>query len=1097
MSTPALMDLLKFLENQIDKLAVGTLTLGKKKFFREVFFQGEFMYLVGEKFSGRVPMAHLSELGIPGDRLSIEKFEMLLRTTERKRQLLAQVLHDSGVLDEAEFKAAAVENLAEEIAELLFQDSETVHFQEGRVPEYLLRCEELPMRMPVPVSMILHELQRRTEQAGAFNHLVPSQEEIFVLTEKGMAAKHARETDLLTRRVLELIDGLRDLRSVLADTDFYEFHVLTTVARALEQGFLKKTIHPELKGLATKSFSPRDAKKHLTSFINAVKFGVDELAARERLAVVYEKLGKVDNAVIQHNFIGDAFYRMHKTAKAIKAYQRAVRLKPDETLITEKVLRIYREAASEELENGNIEHAVQLLEGALMIRPDDREVFGQTMELLIREKQLDQLASLCAKITARAKETQTPEVAIHAWSEVTRKLPRSTLFRKKLINLYVDLNLQQDASSEMELLAGQYVEQGNSTKALELLDKLRRMGTAGNQSRILRRRVASKNRKNPKRRRALRTFALAFTVFFLSYQGWSYLAWTDLRRNVAIAHTLPRGHGNPTQLSPGQKELHSARLIKACREYCQKFPLTVFHLEASRLENSLREEFEVVNARRAERKRALLDRAHLLAREGKAEATIALLRPLLSLEEKDSFLIEAQKIRARVIQHDRSAVELYEAGQALEKKEDWRGAYRAYRQLRLDFPHSRLVGELKLPIVIESVPLGAEIRQAHPQPVRVLGTTPHVIAMEPDESIAIEVSLDGYDPLAVTIEESAGEPPTFLLSRQQSWELSLDSVARVKPTLAGKMLFLGTSSGTLYGLQAATGQRTWRTSSVDETTSLVAPMVLTPEGLFTLWNDGKLQYRSPLPALQIKGAAPEPQPKILADWFMESLATSHTHLMASKSMVVVGTRSGQLRAYQEKRPSPAWVVTLESPPENISDIERDLLVTTQRGDVMRIDTSSHVVSWKHEFSPALISGALYNGKTVTVATTKNELVFLDPADGSALKTARLPAAAKIYTDSAARKIFVVNAPGMISLLSCESAEVLKTVQLPVKVEQLKPVTSALGVVHQEGKGLLLIDPETLRPIWATTTHHSILTVAADANWVAVTTDNGELRVYPR
>jgi len=1099
-NTADLMDVLKFLETQINKLAVGTLTLGKKEFFREVFFQGEFMYLVGEKFSGRVPVTNLAKLGIPGDRLSLEKFETLVRTTERKRQLLAQVLHDRGVIEEAEFKSAAVENLAEEIVDLLFRNSGSFHFQEGRVPEYLLRCEEIPMRVPVPVSMIWNELQRRAEQTNAFEQLVPSQEEIFVLTEKGMAAKHAKETDILTRRVLELIDGLRDLRSILTDTYFYEFYVLSAVAKALEKGFLKKTIHPELKGLATKNFSRKDAEKHLPHFRNAVKFGVDELAARERLAVVYEQLGKIDDAVIQYNFIGDALYRMHKAAKAIKAYQRAVQLKPGEILITEKITRIYREAASEELGNGNAAHAIQLLEGALRIRPDDREIFGQTMQLLIREKQLDQLTNLCDKITERAKERRTPEVAIHAWSEVTRELPRNTVFRKKLINLYLDFNLPGDASSEMEMLAKQYIERGQNDKALELLDKLRRMGTGGGETKLLRQRMEGKSkdkRKKPKPRRALRKFALVFTVFFVAYQGWGYFAWTDMRRNIAVADALPRGQGDPNELAPGPRELYNARLMKACEEYCQKFPLTVFHVEASRLETALRKEFEAVHARRTERKRAILDKARLLAKEGKAEATLALLQPLLHLQEKDAFLREAQELRARVSQHGQSAVELYEKGKALEKKEDWGGACRAYRQLRSDFPHSELVGGLQLPIWVESIPNGAEIRKTHPQQGSVLGTTPHVIAMRPDESIVIELRLQGYDPLAVTIDESAREPAAFLLSRQHSWEIPLDGVARVKPTLADEMIFLGTSSGTLYGLKAATGQEAWRASGTDATTSLVAPMMLISEGLFTLWNDGRLQCRSPFPAMSLKGSGPEPEPRVLADWFMESLATSHAHLMESESLVVVGTRSGQLRAYQAKKSSPAWVMTLENPPEKISDIEGGLLVTTQRGNVLRIDTNSHVVSWNHEFSPARVLDAFYNGKTVTVATTKNEIAFLDAADGSALDTVRLPAAARIYTDSAERRILVVNARGRVSLLSSESAEVLKTVNLPVKIEQLTPVTSALGIVHQDGRGLLLVDSETLEPIWATRTRHSILSVAADASWVAVTTDNGGLRVYPR
>jgi outer membrane protein assembly factor BamB/tetratricopeptide (TPR) repeat protein len=895
-----------------------------------------------------------------------------------------------------------------------------------------------------------------------------------------------------------LVDGLRDLRSILADTYFYEFHVLAAIAKAMEKGFLKKTIHPELKGLATQTFSRQDAEDHLPHFRNAVKFGVDELAARERLAVVYEKLGKVDDAVIQYNFIGDALYRMQKAAKAIKAYQMAVQLKPGEILITEKITRIYREAASQELGKGNVEHAVQLLEGALRIRPDDREMFVQTMQLLIQEKRLDQLADLCHNITARAKETRTPEVAIHAWRDVSRELPRNTLFRKKLINLYLDFNLPAEAGSEMEILAKQYIERGQDDKARELLDKMRRMGTAGNETKILRRQMAGKNkRKNPRRGHAVRRFAAVLTLFVLVYQGWGHFAWTDLSNKIAVANSLPRGQDDAKDLAPGPRELHSARLMKACDTYCQSFPLTVYHLEARRLATTLREEFEGVHAQRAERKRAILDEARLLAQEGKVEATLALLQPLLNLQEKDAFLTKAQELRDQINTHSQSAVELYEKGRALEKKEDWRGAYHAYHQLSREFPRSALVDGLKLPILMESVPSGAEIHQTHPLHGQVLGTTPQVISLRPEESISIEVRLPGYDPLAVEIDEGAGQPSAVLLSRQHAWELPLEGAARMRPTLANDMLFVGTNSGTLYGLKMATGLEAWRVSGADRTTSLVAPIVVTAEGLFILWNDGRLQCRMPFPTMSLKGSGPELEPQVLGDWFMESLATSHAYSIESESLVVVGTRSGQLRAYDEKKPTPAWVMTLENPPETISSIERDLLVTTQGGNVLRIGINSHAVSWKHEFGPTPVLDAFYNGKTVTVATSKNEIAFLDAANGSTLDTVRLPAAARIYTNSTERRIFVVNAHGRVSLLASESAEILKTVKLPVQIEQLEPVAGALGIVHQNGRGLLLVDAETLEPIWATTTRHAILSVAADANWVAVTMNNGGLRVYPR
>ena len=73
------------------------------------------------------------------------------------------MLHDQGIIDDEELRAAAAAHLIEEILDLLCQDAGSFHFQEGRVPEYLLRCEEITVRVPLPIETILVELRKRKE----------------------------------------------------------------------------------------------------------------------------------------------------------------------------------------------------------------------------------------------------------------------------------------------------------------------------------------------------------------------------------------------------------------------------------------------------------------------------------------------------------------------------------------------------------------------------------------------------------------------------------------------------------------------------------------------------------------------------------------------------------------------------------------------------------------------------------------------------------------------------------------------------------------------------------------------------------------------
>src|SRR2546426_844955 len=288
------MELVKLIENQLKKKAVGTLTLGKKKFFREVFFEGDSIYLVGQVFSGKIALGKLLSIGVLGQRLSLEKFEGLVLNTDLTHRMLPQVLHEQGLLNDAELRDLVEEQLTEEIVDLLFRNPGSFHFQEGRVPEYLLKYEEITTRVPVSLVKIFEEMRRRTELAAAHDILIPSYEEVFILTEKGLGLKQQEKQDFVLQRIVDLLDGLRNLRSIIKDTYFYEFQVITWIVHALDEGFIKKTIHPELKGLSTQNFSREDVERYLPYFKNAVKYGVDELAARERLAVVYEKIAKVN-----------------------------------------------------------------------------------------------------------------------------------------------------------------------------------------------------------------------------------------------------------------------------------------------------------------------------------------------------------------------------------------------------------------------------------------------------------------------------------------------------------------------------------------------------------------------------------------------------------------------------------------------------------------------------------------------------------------------------------------------------------------------------------------------------------------------------------
>ncbi|MGQ9592686.1 MAG: hypothetical protein ACUVYA_20610, partial [Planctomycetota bacterium] len=581
------MDLLKLVESQLTKKAVGTLTLGKRKCFRELFFEGESVYLVGAQYSGRISATGLEKLGFPGASLPRARLEEVFSSVDLKHKTLAEGLFEAGLVRADQFQAVLVDQLTEEVLDLINRSSSSFHFQEDRVPEYLLNGESITGRTPISLAAVVEGLRSRAKEALVFEEIFPSPQEIFVFTERGLATRHESEGAVALLLTLELVDGLRTLADIVRQSRLYEHQAYVALRTALEKGYLKKTIFPELRGISTQNLSAADASKYLPYYENAVKYGVDELAARERLAVIYEKVGRIEDAVAEHAAIGDSFRKVNKPAKAIKAYLRALNLAPTDVEIKRRAGDIYIEAAEEEAKAGNDDQAVAFLECALRLFPSDERVFERLLDLLLRGGKVREVSNLCDWKVEQAKNASALESAIPVCRRVVDAMPRVQLLRKKLINLYLDSGRAEEARRELEELFRQYLASHELARAAEIVEKLRRVGedpkvVARLESEIAKFGPAASSRRRRSGRR-LRSAALAALLAVVAYQVSGFLLWNRVHGTSAAA--AARGTRTPADLAPSPEELRNRELARGCRSFLRWFAV---HPLRDRAESLLR-----------------------------------------------------------------------------------------------------------------------------------------------------------------------------------------------------------------------------------------------------------------------------------------------------------------------------------------------------------------------------------------------------------------------------------------------------------------------------------------------------------------------------
>ncbi|MCZ6792085.1 MAG: tetratricopeptide repeat protein, partial [Planctomycetota bacterium] len=468
------MKLLNLLRTQLEKKSVGTLALGERSGFKEVFFERDHVFLCEPLISGKIDMATLVATGVLGDSLTPENLDVVLATRDLREEPLSTVLFNQNFIDETQRGALLTRQIREELLELFYLTGDSFHFQEGRVPEQLLSGQSVASRHPIDVEDLSSDLAGRLEDLRKYETILPSHEEIFVLTAEGMAYMQGNQ-DVGLHRVFTLIDGFRDLASLISCSRFYYHYVVQKIVESLENDFLKKRVLPEIRGIDPGLLSVDEAKSYLPHFKNAVKHSVDAMAARDRLASLYETLGMFDDAVVQYNFIGDALYRMKKPSKAIAAYQHALEIKPDNAMVTDKVIRIYQDAAEDEIEDGAADNAIQLLEKALYTRPEDTHVFQSLSAILVERGMLRDLTNLCDRVVAHARKTGNLRAGVGACRQILTLIPDSPLFQKKLVNIYLDSDQVEQAAREMAVLARIFMDRGQTERSLDMAEKVKRL----------------------------------------------------------------------------------------------------------------------------------------------------------------------------------------------------------------------------------------------------------------------------------------------------------------------------------------------------------------------------------------------------------------------------------------------------------------------------------------------------------------------------------------------------------------------------------------------------------------------------------------------
>ena len=1047
-------DLLKILDTVSRKRLVGTLVLGRGIDSFEIFFEDDFLYLPGRTFLHRVDVNGLQETGLIGKNIPESTVDNLGVSLKGTNKILPEILHERGAISEEQFRELSTRNLREEIFERLTESPCNFEFQDGRVPDSLIGQEGVVTRFPTPLKPFVELLKNRLEQLVFIRQLLPSDEEVFVITEKGMEKKKEVDLGFGFRRILDLLDGFRTLGQVIDDGFLFRFYVGRQLVELLLEGWIKKSIVPEIHSVDPTRLSAEEAEAHLPFFKNAIRYSTNELKAREGYATLNERVGNKDEAITQYNLVGDTLYKMGRKALAVGAYHKALSLRPGDPLITQKIVRTYTEHAEEETAERKYAEAADLYAKALQMAPDNADLFTSLLTLYLDQNKVTAVANLCDQAIAVSRDSGNPEFATAVIRQVLSRLEHEAVFQKKLINVYLDFGMNTEAANEMEVLARQYIDRQQMENAADVVEKLLRIDPGRKELRKCCKRASRRRRQRslPGRQRFLVKAGLLLTLAMSVYQMWAYVVFREISQNSHLRH----GHAkdDPERIHDVGKtgqEAKMRRLEKSAADYQRRFPISAFRFQAQRLEKDFGEAADRLGRLRNHRKCRLLELGLEFFRRGNDHKAKEALKPLLRLAKNDIYRIKAEEeLEQRRVLEQRTKRTRRLVETALTRG-DVETAYDLTTKLFTEFPAHITPRGITFPLGVIVVPPDLRNR---------LDDIPNVLRLRPNRGETISYEVPGYDSLSVTVGPEDGPYVPLFFNQKPLWKKQAAPFDGLPIILEGKQVFYIGNDGDLDVISITTGTSDWRHST---------PAAIAPNSPALVSGQYAHLAHNNATILKFDLGPTGNKQLIKLDGFVQTDLVPLT----SRGKVLFGTSSRDLVTLDFAGTAIETIKVPEEPKVISPFGNDDIVVLGNSGSIYRIDFESKRILWKSRLKADVLSGPVVMGTpekgAVVVGTKHHGLVALDFKSGNLLwrRSPSGPTRRAVALLSDSMRILISEATDRIlevDPLTNETLRTWKASRLVRPFDSVIELGSELGIFGIDG-AFLMVDPKTLLPTW--------------------------------
>jgi outer membrane protein assembly factor BamB/tetratricopeptide (TPR) repeat protein len=822
----------------------GTLAIVSGDRHTEIYFNKDGVRLLASSDQKHV---RLGELLLKMKKLTPVELDMSLARQKMTGELLGQALVDMNVVTEADINECVRKQIEEDIYEVFSWKKALFEFMPGEPKSEFYDPARMGNPIAFNVNSVIMEAARRIDEWSQIHKKVPSTSTIYMLSDPQAAIPDISNLGFAGEDIIQIvqaIDGRSTVEDVVERAPLTKFEVCKIIAGLVEAGYMTRLDLKETIRIADGLYREGDGEGAIRIYSDTLQERPSDTSLRLKLAELYETEDMKTEAANEYARTGQIYLEAGAQEDGFALYRKAVELSPKNFSIRQKLFQHYCTAQK-------FEHAAG--EGLFV-----------------------------AKIYWRMNRL---EDARYTLEQILEMSPENVEALQMLTNIHVDLEEPDKALERYEVLTGIYEKRNDKNKLVECYRKILIIAPKRGNIRNKLNSLLAKEKKAKRKGKGNRKLAYIIIILLVAIGiGTAYYTLIELEAREKLAVLMHQVDDTLDKI--GDKidedtEEDLRALLDMLESFRKEYPYSLVVITDEKIGNkieTLRTRIGGISNERTLKRRDRRDKNQdAYRRFTQAYKEGRYTDALKTIRELNMALLTAGKAEnvdtwTREMRDYLSQAEiLYQEAQSHKDAQEWELMHKKLMELVSNYPNWPEIDKVRLPLRIESVPGGAEVKiaegkldikivvssekmlkevldilSAFTEPTtRQLGETekvqieatikeasvqdllkklkqidvqevtlirektPYVYMRKPGHLTRVEVSKLGYEtPASRTMDDQMWQLK-FELIKKPIWSQNVVGFIEATPVADDKKVYFGTRDGIVYALELKEGKQAW------------------------------------------------------------------------------------------------------------------------------------------------------------------------------------------------------------------------------------------------------------------------------------------------